>query len=129
MIFFKNFKLKKKKNSFYFNSFIFSMYYCCSINLKRQSEHSGLRPDTSRFVCTFNFFDRSNKNITSLKTCFWNPGTYRHKIVRQSSAQFCHVRQRKKLPSFIAREVFYQRKDNKTVSSITFVNLTDSRGP
>ena len=29
---------------------IFSCYYC-SINLKRQSEHSGLRPDTSSFVC------------------------------------------------------------------------------
>ena len=26
------------------------MYYCCSINLKRQSEHSGLRPDTSSLV-------------------------------------------------------------------------------
>ena len=23
-----------------------------------------------------------------LNTCFWNPGTYRHKIVRLSSAQF-----------------------------------------
>ena len=26
------------------------MFYCCSINLKRQSEHSGLRPDTSSLV-------------------------------------------------------------------------------
>ena len=26
------------------------MYYCCSVNLKRQSEHSGLRPDTSSLV-------------------------------------------------------------------------------
>ena len=26
------------------------MYYCCSINLKRLSEHSGLRPDTSSLV-------------------------------------------------------------------------------
>ena len=26
------------------------MYYCCSINPKRQSEHSGLRPDTSSLV-------------------------------------------------------------------------------
>ena len=25
---------------------------------------------------------------TSLKISFWNPGTYRHKIVRLSSAQF-----------------------------------------
>ena len=26
------------------------MYYCCSINLKRQLEHSGLRPDTRSLV-------------------------------------------------------------------------------
>ena len=26
------------------------MYYYCSINLQRQSEHSGLRPDTSSLV-------------------------------------------------------------------------------
>ena len=51
MIFIKNFKLKK--NSLYFISFIFLMYYCCSINLKRQSEHSGLRPDTSSLVWFF----------------------------------------------------------------------------
>ena len=49
MIFAKNLKLKK--NSFYFSyiQFFFS-YYCCSIDLKRQSEHSGLRPDTSSLV-------------------------------------------------------------------------------
>ena len=29
------------------------MYYCCSINLKKQSEHSGLRLDTSSLVPTF----------------------------------------------------------------------------
>ena len=26
------------------------MYYCCSINLKRESERSGLRPDTTSLV-------------------------------------------------------------------------------
>ena len=26
------------------------MYHCCSINLKMQSEHSGLRSDTSSLV-------------------------------------------------------------------------------
>ena len=31
-------------------SFNFLCYYCCSINLKRQSEHSGFRPDTSSLV-------------------------------------------------------------------------------
>ena len=34
---------------FIFFIFIFTCYYC-SINLKRQSEHSGLRPDTSNLV-------------------------------------------------------------------------------
>ena len=29
---------------------IFLCFYCCSINVKRQSEHSGLRPDTSSLV-------------------------------------------------------------------------------
>ena len=50
MIFIKNFKLKKKFILFYFISFNFLCYYCCSINLRRQSEHSGIRPDTSSLV-------------------------------------------------------------------------------
>ena len=29
---------------------MFLCYYCCSINLQKQSEHSGLRPDTSSLV-------------------------------------------------------------------------------
>ena len=41
--------------SFYFITINFSCYYC-SIDLKRQSEHSGLRPDTS--------------NLVRLKVCF-----------------------------------------------------------
>ena len=40
------------------------------------------------FFCSLLFFDRSDKILTCLKTCLWNPGTYRHKIVRLSSAQF-----------------------------------------
>ena len=49
MIFIKSFNFQKKK--FHFNSLhlIFPCYYC-SINLKRQSQHSGLRPDTSSLV-------------------------------------------------------------------------------
>ena len=43
----------RKKNSFHFISFNFLCYYCCSINLKRQSEHSGLRPGTSSLVLVF----------------------------------------------------------------------------
>ena len=45
LIFIKNFNFKKKI-SFYFISFNLFCYYC-SIILKRQSEHSGLCPDTS----------------------------------------------------------------------------------
>ena len=33
-------------------------------------------------------FDRSDKILTCLKTCLWNAGTYRHKIVRLSNAHF-----------------------------------------
>ena len=50
MIFIKNFKFWKKQISFCFISFDFLCYYCCSVNLKRLSEHSGLRPDTSSLV-------------------------------------------------------------------------------
>ena len=39
------------------------MYYCCSINLKRQSEHSGLRPDTSSLVPIFNRVMKNYKNL------------------------------------------------------------------
>ena len=39
----------KKSQTFLFLHLNFSCYYC-SIDLKRQSEHSGLRPDTSSLV-------------------------------------------------------------------------------
>ena len=45
MIRIKNFKLKKKKFSFYSMTAL--------KNLKRQSEHSGLRPDTSSLVTIY----------------------------------------------------------------------------
>ena len=54
MIFIKNFKFKKKKFHFILFRLIFLCYYCCSINLKRQSEHSGFRPDTSSLVKFYN---------------------------------------------------------------------------
>ena len=38
-------------------------------------------PQQGRSLC-------SDKILTCLKTCLWNPGTQRHKIVRLSSAQF-----------------------------------------
>ena len=50
MIFIKKFQILEKKISFYFISLNFLCYYYCSINVKRQSEHSGLRPDTSSLV-------------------------------------------------------------------------------
>ena len=40
------------------------------------------------FFSFFISFDCSDKILTFLKTCFWNPATYRPKIVRLSSAQF-----------------------------------------
>ena len=40
------------------------------------------------FFCSLLSFDRSDKVLTCLKACLWNPGTYRHKIVLLSSAQF-----------------------------------------
>ena len=40
---------RKKKFHFILFHLIFLFYYC-SINFKRQSEHSGLRPDTSSLV-------------------------------------------------------------------------------
>ena len=52
MIFIKNFNFWKKKISFYFILFYFlcCLCYYCSINVKKQSEFSGLRPDTSSLV-------------------------------------------------------------------------------
>ena len=41
--------LKKEKNLFYSLHLVFSYYYC-SIDLKKQSEHSGLCPDASDLV-------------------------------------------------------------------------------
>ena len=43
--------------------------------------------------CPLISFGCSDKILTCLETCLWNPGTYRHKIVRLSSAQFGLVMQ------------------------------------
>ena len=40
------------------------------------------------FSFFFVSFDCSDTILTSLKTCLWNPGSYKHKIKRLSSAQF-----------------------------------------
>ena len=45
-----NFRRKKIFHYILFHK-MFLCYYCCSINLQKQSEHSGLRPDTSSLVC------------------------------------------------------------------------------
>ena len=43
---------------------------------------SGFRnKDASSFFCSFISFDRSDKILTWLSTCLWNPETYRQKIV------------------------------------------------
>ena len=69
------------------------------LNKKKPPEHISLRGQTIYFVickqipfplfffCSFIFFDRSDKILICLRTCLWSPGTYRHKIVRLSSAQ------------------------------------------
>ena len=62
MIFIKNFKFKKKKIHYVLFDWFFKYYYC-SINLKRQSEPSGLRPDTSSLVHIHN---RSDLNWSQL---------------------------------------------------------------
>ena len=49
MIFKKNSNFGKKNFHFILLHFIFIGYYC-SLNIKKQSEHSGLRPDTSSLV-------------------------------------------------------------------------------
>ena len=54
--FYIKFQILEKKNSlFLLIQLFFLCYYCCSINLKRQWEHSALRPDTSVLVV---FFER-----------------------------------------------------------------------
>ena len=47
---------REKKIHFILFHLIFLCYYCCSINPKRQSEYSGLRPDTNSLVLNFQFF-------------------------------------------------------------------------
>ena len=51
MFFIKKDSNFRRKNFILFYYIYFFCYYCCSINFKRQSEHSGTRPDTSSFVC------------------------------------------------------------------------------
>ena len=48
--FHKKLQILEKKISFNFIAFNFFIGYYCSINIKRQSEHSGLRLDTSSLV-------------------------------------------------------------------------------
>ena len=40
------------------------------------------------FFCLFFYFDCPVEVLACLKSCLWNPGAYRHKIVSISSAQF-----------------------------------------
>ena len=56
MVFIKKFQILEKKFSFYFISFNFLKYYCCSINLKGQSQHSEFFSDTSSLVFVFEIF-------------------------------------------------------------------------
>ena len=51
----------------------------------------------------FFFFNRSDNFLTCLKTCIWNPGAYRYKIVRLSSAQFVLVMKKKKHTQWVQK--------------------------
>ena len=54
----------KKKNLFFLH-LVFSCYYCF-IDFKRQSEHSGLSPDTSNLVTSAHFLKyKVSKNLKS----------------------------------------------------------------
>ena len=57
--FHKKFQILEKKISFFLFHLIFLCYNCCSINLKKQSEHSGLRPVTSSLVRSVSFWLQS----------------------------------------------------------------------
>ena len=48
--FHKKFQILEEKKFHFILFHLILCYYCCSINLKRQSEHLGLRPDTSSLV-------------------------------------------------------------------------------
>ena len=50
MIFIKKFQILEKEIFILFYFVYFFKCYYCSINQKRQSEHSGFRPDTSSLV-------------------------------------------------------------------------------
>ena len=48
--FHKKFQILEEKIYFILFRLIFLCYYCCSVNLKRRSEHLRLRPDASSLV-------------------------------------------------------------------------------
>ena len=62
--FHKNFQILEKKIDFVLFHWFFKCFYC-SINLKRQSEHSGLRFDTSSLVVIV-----SDENLSIIKKCW-----------------------------------------------------------
>ena len=92
---------------FNFITFIFSCYFC-SIDLKKQSKHSGLCPDTSSLVCYIIRFLLGVKSIAyrggtgMITPQFWLPNfpkgspppfpiTLRHPILADKSQNFLKV--------------------------------------
>ena len=57
--FLKKSQILEENNSFYFITFIVLCYYG-SINLKRQSEHSGFCPESLYGVCGDDFYKKSH---------------------------------------------------------------------
>ena len=67
MISFEKFQVLEQKKVIFFIHLNFERYYC-SVNLKRQSERSGLRPDTRSLVF---FKDKDSYPTTAVCELFY----------------------------------------------------------
>ena len=69
-------------------SFGFSLHYEAKLCFLRKVRGFRNKDVHFFFFCSLTSFDCYNTNLQCLKTCLSNPETYRHEIVRLSSAQF-----------------------------------------
>ena len=67
----RKFQILEKSFHFILLQLIVSCYYC-SKNHKKQSEHSGLRPDTSSFVMPWTWIAQVIKTNTIFLNTLWN---------------------------------------------------------
>ena len=119
MIFLKNFKSFRKQNvHFVFIHLIFKCYFC-SMNLKRQSEHSGLRPDASSLVPIWGIFIllQRHQPARHIALCYLQRNFSRKNIVGRAFIRrliktnlgFCHHISNQKLAKSIARKTLIMR--------------------